>query len=62
MHYYVLNLPQGTTLCSWLNILVVRQRVYKGGMPYESRTSRKTIRLLSTIIANNRNFSGILRG
>ena len=30
-------------------------------MPYESRTSRKTIRLLSTVIANNRNFSGIWR-
>ena len=29
-------------------------------MPYESRTSRKTIRLLSAKIVNSRNFSGIL--
>ena len=37
----------GTTLCSCTDILVVRHLVYKGGAPYESRTSRKTIRLLS---------------
>ena len=34
---------------------------YKQSALSESRTSRITIRLLSTIIANSRNFSGILR-
>ena len=40
----------------WLGL-----KVYKQGALSKSRTSRITIRLLSTIIANSRNFSGILR-
>ena len=43
--------PTGTTLCSCTDILVVRFLVYKGGTPYKSRTSRKTIRLLRAKIA-----------
>ena len=43
-------------ICCWLGIRYIRR-----SMPYESRTFRKNIRLLSAKIANSRNFSGIWR-
>ena len=63
VHTKYLSPPDlGTTLCRCIDILVDRIKGIKGGAKkYESRTSRKMIRLLSTKIANNRNFSGIER-
>ena len=43
-------------ICLWLSARYMRR-----SMPFESRTSRKTIWLLSAKIANSRNFSGNLR-
>ena len=38
---------------------MVRYLVYKEGIPYESRTSRKNHQTVKCQIANSRNFSGI---
>ena len=54
------NPGSATALCSSTDILVVRYLVYKGGSPYESRTSRKNHQTVKCQIANGRNFSGIL--
>ena len=51
----------GTTLCKCIDILVVGLKGIKEVCPYESKTSRKSIRLLSAKLANSRNFSGIER-
>ena len=55
-HYFLELLCVAVLIFWWLGL-----KVYKQSVLSESRTSRITIRLLSTIIANSRNFSGILR-